>query len=108
MGDECFENVKEMTLIGLNRLERVVIGKRCFTQYKSEWPGYDPNRRFYLKNCKRLKELKMGTGSFNDYSVCAIENAPSLEVIEMGRLNESSINFLHASLELNGDSQRMR
>ena len=108
VGDECFENVKEMTLIGLNRLERVVIGKRCFTQYKSEWPGYDPNRRFYLKNCKRLRELKIGNHSFSDYSVCVIENVPSLEVIEMGRLNESSINFLHASLELKGDSQGLK
>ena len=108
VGDECFENVKEMKMIGLNRLERVVIGKRCFTQIKSEWPGYDPTRHFYLKNCKRLKELNIGCGSFNDYSMCAIENVPSLEVIEMGRLNESSINFLHASLELKGDSQGLK
>ena len=108
VGDECFENVKEMKLIGLNRLERVVIGKRCFTQIKSEWPGYDPTRHFYLKNCKRLKELKMGCYSFSDYTVCEIENVDSLEVIEMGRLNESSINFLHASLELKGDSQGLK
>ena len=108
MGDYCFRETEELRLIGLNRLERVVIGKRCFTQIKSEWPGYDPTRHFYLKNCKRLKELNIGCGSFNDYSMCAIENVPSLEVIEMGRLNESSINFLHASLELKGDSQGLK
>ncbi len=85
-----------------------MIGKWCFTQYKSEWPGHDPNRRFYLKNCERLRELKMGSGSFNDYSVCEIENVPSLEVIEMGRLNESSVNFLYASLELKGDYDGMK
>ena len=32
VGDECFENVKEVKLIGLNQLERVVIGKNSFTK----------------------------------------------------------------------------
>ncbi len=31
VGDECFENVEEVKLIGLNELERVVIGKKSFT-----------------------------------------------------------------------------
>ena len=35
----------------------------------------------------------MGCYSFSDYSVCEIENMPSLEVIEMGELNEWSYNF---------------
>ena len=35
-----------------------------------------------------------------DYSVCEIENDDSLEVIEMGRLNEMSSFFYYASLEL--------
>ena len=100
--DDCFENVKEVKLIELHRLESVVIGKRCFTQHKNDWSGYDPTRHFYLRNCKRVRELKMGCGSFFDYFVCEIDNLPSLEVIEMGKLNESSINFLHASLELKG------
>ena len=50
----------------------------------------------------------MGCYSFNDYSVCEIENVPSLEVIEMGELDEDSYNFYSASLELKSDSQRMR
>ena len=36
------------------------------------------------------------------------ENVPSLEVIEMGDLNERSCNFFYASLELKSDSQRMK
>ena len=104
--DECFENVKEVKLIGLNRLERVVIGKKCFTKKKNSY-GNDPNRHFYLKNCERLRELKMGRYSFSDYSVCEIENVPSLEVIEMGEMDEASCNFYYASLELKSDSQRI-
>ena len=99
VGDECFENVKEVKLIGLNQLERVAIGKNSFTKHK-DWYGNDPNRHFYLKNCERVRELKIGRYSFSDYKVCEIEDVPSLEVIEMGELDERSCNFYHASLEL--------
>ena len=107
VGDYSFSFVEEVKLIGLNRLERVVIGENCFTKCKNGY-GYDPNRRFYLKNCERLRELKMGRYSFSDYSVCEIEDVPSLEVIEMGELNEGSWSFSYASLELKSDSQRMK
>ena len=108
IGDECFENVNKVKLIGLNQLESVVIGKNCFTREKnSAWPDYNPHRHFYLKNCERLRELKMGRYSFSDYTVCRIENVPSLEVIEMGDLNRESLNFYYASLELKSDSQRV-
>ena len=107
VGDECFAYVNEVKLIGLNRLERVVIGKNSFTKHKNSH-GYDPDRHFYLKNCKRVRELKMGPRSFSDYSVCEIENVDSLEVIEMGELNEWSINFCYASLELKSDYEGMK
>ena len=107
VGNECFENVDEVKLIGLSQLERVVIGKKCFTKKKNDC-GNNPNRHFYLKNCERLRELKMGRYSFSDYSVCEIEDVPSLEVIEMGELNEGSFNFDYASLELKSDCERMK
>ena len=104
VGDYSCVYVNEVKLIGLNGLERVVIGKNSFTKYKYRWPKSNPDRHFYLKNCERVRELKMGCGSFSDYSVCEIENVPSLEVIEMGELNEQSRNFFYASLELKSDS----
>ena len=100
VGDKCFGNVKEMKLVGLDRLEMVVIGKNCFRENEN------PDRYFYLKNCERVRELKIGCASFNDYSVCEIVNVPSLEVIEMGELNEYSYNFHNASLELKSDCER--
>ena len=104
VGDFSFSFVDEVKLIGLGQLERVVIGNNSFRR------GYrdDPNRHFYLKNCERLRELKIGHHSFSDYKVCKIENMPSLEVIEMGELDKSSVNFYNASLELKSDSQRMK
>ena len=101
VGDYSFSFVNEVKLIGLSQLERVMIGKHSFRRGTS----YDPNRHFYLKNCERLREVKIGRGSFSDYSVCEIENVPSLEVIEMGELNESSWCFWSApQLELKSDS----
>ena len=104
VGDDCFEYVDEVNLIGLSKLERVVIGSHCFRKDLKE----NSDRHFYLKNCERVRELKMGCYSFSDYSVCEIENVPSLEVIEMGELDEDSYNFYYASLELKSDSQRMK
>ncbi|KAM7455485.1 hypothetical protein BLSTO_03759 [Blastocystis sp. subtype 1] len=98
VGEECFESVKEVKLIGLNQLEKVVIGKNSFTKCK-DGGGSDPNRHFCLKNCERVRELKIGRYSFSDYTVCVIENVPSLEVIEMGEYIWS-YNFFYASLEL--------
>ena len=106
VGDECFENVNEVKLIDSSKLERVVIGMNCFTKKNSD--GCDPKRHFYLKNCKRLRELKIGRYSFNDYCMCEIENLPSMRVIEMGKVNEGSSLFKYASLELKSDSERMR
>ena len=99
IGDYGFEYVSVLKLIGLSELESVEIGKNSFTKHKNSY-DYDSNRHFYLKNCPKLKSLKMGRYSFSDYTVCEIENVNALEVIEMGDLNEGSRNFYYASLEL--------
>ena len=106
---ECFENVNEVKLIDSPKLERVVIGRNCFTKCKNAYPkAMNPKGHFCLKNCPQIRELKMGSGSFNEYAVCEIENVPSLEGIEMGELSGKSGNFYYASLELKSDSQRVK
>ena len=107
VNDDSFAYVTEVYLIGLPELERVVIGMNSFTKFKNR-DGNDPNRHFYLKNCERLRILKIDRFSFSDYSVCEIESVPSLEVIEIGELNEWSDNFGYASLELKSDYERMK
>ena len=103
VGNGCFENVEEVKLIGLSELEKVVIGEFCFRKNSD----YNPNRHFYLKNCERLKRLKTDRYSFSDYSVCEIENLPSLKGIEMGYLNGDGYSFYHASLELKSEDGGM-
>ena len=107
VSDDCFKYVNEVKLIELNQLERVVIGRNSFRKNK-DYFVCDPDRHFYLMDCERLRELKIGCYSFSDYTVCVIENVPSLEVIEMGEMDERSFNFCGASLELKSDSQRMK
>ena len=101
--DYSFSFVDEVKLIGLSHLERVVIGSHCFRKDLKE----NSDRHFYLKNCERVRELKIGCYSFSDYSVCEIDNVPSLEVIEIGELSRESGSFFFSSLELKSVSQRM-
>ena len=107
VGDYSFSFVDEVKLIGMEELKRVVIGKNSCTKDKNSMPrSMIPNRHFYLKNCERLRELKIGSKSFSDYSVCEIENVDSLEVIEIGKENEGSGSFYYASLELKSGNDK--
>ena len=109
IGNECFEYQEVLNLTGLNMLERVVIGENSFTRYKDDWPSYNNTaRRFYLKDCEQLNELIIGHHSFSDFSVCKIENVPSLEVIEMGNMNRTSDNFYYASLQLKSAGDELK
>lgn len=113
VGDYSFSYVNEVHMIGLPELERVMIGENCFTKEKYRYIneyGFDEDlhRHFYLKDCEKLRELRIGSQSFMDYSVCEIESVDSLEVIEMGRLNDRSSFFHYASLELKSCSNETK
>ena len=112
VGNYSFSYVNEVHMIGLPELERVMIGENCFTEEKYRYIneyGFDEDlhRHFYLKDCEKLRELRIGSQSFMDYSVCDIENVDSLEVIAMGRLSELS-SFFFASLELKSCSDETK
>ena len=99
VGNECFKYVKKVSICGLRELERMIVGSKSFTKEKNVYL-FEKDGRFYLKNCPKLRELRItGVLSFSDYSVCEIENC-ALKVIEIGGMNKESRNFYHASLEL--------
>lgn len=102
VGSLCCMYVKVLKLIGLNHLERVVIGNVSFAEKKETMEFVPhPENRFYLKDCPAVRELRIGRVSFMYYSVCIIENTPSLESITIGDLKEKGFNFVcDASLEL--------
>ena len=94
IGDECFEDTTELSLVGLNDLETVIIGKNSFAQTSGQ---------FHVRDCPRLIELRIGSGSFSGYTVCEIENTPSLEVIKVGSSFQNSPSFRDAPLQLKSD-----
>ena len=99
VGSNCFKYVKKVNICGLRELERMIVGSKSFTKEKNVYL-FEKDGRFYLKNCPKLRELRVtGVLSFSDYSVCEIENC-ALKVIEIGGMNKESRNFYHASLEL--------
>ena len=56
VGDECFQFVKDLKIVGLNALEKVEIGKQCFCKASGGL--------FEMRNCEKLKSVKIGDGSF--------------------------------------------
>ena len=100
IGNDCFFYQDVLNLTGLHSLERVMIGENSFIK---DFYGNDANRKLYVKNCDALKELKIGSYSFSDYSLIEIENVNSLELIEIGEIDRVSYNFFYISLELKSD-----
>ena len=102
IGNECFFYQDVLNLTGLHSLERVMIGENSFTK-RQYYFGNDTNRKLYVKNCDALKELKIGRFSFSDYSLIEIENVNSLELIDIGDMDNWSYIFYSASLELKSE-----
>mgnify|MGYP000596306773 CR=1 FL=1 len=97
IGSQSFRYVIGVDIVGLNQLERVVIGRNCFSQ---EPASLDKSilLQFTVKDCERLKELRIGRLSFCYYGMCEIDNNASLEVIEMGKMDEASELFVNGDL----------
>ena len=56
VGDECFQFVKDLKIVGLNALEKVEIGKQCFCK--------PSGGVFEMRDCERMRSVKIGDGSF--------------------------------------------
>ena len=56
VGNECFQFVKDLRIVGLNALEKVEIGKQCFCKASG---GV-----FEMRDCERMRSVKIGDGSF--------------------------------------------
>lgn len=80
IGSKCFQNVKELTLVELERLESVVVGDNSF--WKNGYSN-SPDGRFQLKNCPALKTLRMGSNAFKDYNEWIVDGVNALEGIEI-------------------------
>ena len=101
VGDECFCYVTEVKLVGLDRLRKVIIGRNSFGVSHIL---HRIHSQFCLKDCSRIKELRIGAYSCSNYRKCVIENVPSLVSIQIGEvgLGEGS-SFMDSDFELRSD-----
>ena len=97
VADCSFVYVKEVKMIGLKWLESVVIGEECFTKEENEMRK-SPTRHLCLKDCERLRELRIGSHSFENNSSWVIVNLPSLEEMEVGEWRKKNGNRSESAL----------
>lgn len=104
VGNDAFFLVSELNLVGLNELETIVVGKRSFKAVSGDHPTSSVlGRQLQLKDCPKLKTVRIGSQSFADYSACEIENVNALEMIVVGEYS-----FFWSSLELRGGGGVLR
>ena len=96
VADCSFVYVKEVRIIGLKWLESVVIGENCFTME-------DSRSHLYLKDCERLRDLRIGNHSFENNFSWVIVNLPSLEEIEVGEWYDKKNCGLQTALRVKGE-----
>ena len=107
IGGSCFINVVTFELNGLNKLEKVIIGKDSFTLIDTSDYDNDNNslsnadneyRSFHIVNCESLKSVSIDQFSFCDYAgQFELRNLPNLRKVDIGSWRVSSYNFYRSS-----------
>ena len=106
--DECFENVNEVMVNGLNELKYIQIGINSFTHLKSNsrWSNTlarNESRSFSVLNCGELESIEIGRYSFSDYGGgFELKNLPKLSIIKIGEIGRDSCNFYYSSFVVKG------
>ena len=81
IGYHCFQNIREFVIDGLESLESVKIGEKCF--------GIGDKERddgvCRITNCPNLRQLEIGGGSFEDFKSFELSNVDSIQSIKFGR-----------------------
>ena len=77
IGDNCFNYVPMLTIVGLNWLESVSIGYRSFGSHGSLWEG----SHFKIVDCPQLKSLSIEGCSFFRYNGFELSQLPQLKSV---------------------------
>ena len=80
IGNECFTNVREFVIDGLESLESVKIGEKCFSIS-------DDQRNdgiCQITNCPNPRQLEIGDYSFVDFKSFELSNLNSIQSIKFG------------------------
>ena len=102
IGNDCYENVNEFSINGLNELSSLKIGMNSFTKNKNDY-GSDSSRSFSILNCDKLESIEIGRYSFSDYGGgFELINLPKLSTIKIGEIGSYSYNFCYSSFVIKG------
>ena len=102
IGDNCFRSVQTFRIDGLNRLERLEIRCKSFTEKKNS-DGNDESKSFHILNCESLKSIQIGEYSFSDFAGgFELKNLPQLQYIQIGTIGRYSRNFYNSSFVIRG------
>ena len=93
-GFGCFEHVREFVIDGLESLESVKIGERCFIISGNE----RDDGICRITNCTNLRQLEIGNWSLADFKSFEISNLNSLQSIKFGKCC-----FVYADFSLKGE-----
>ena len=75
IGDGCnTELMQGLVFDSMPNLERVEIGKNCFSKVAS----------FHVQHCPKLRRVFIGDGSFTNCMDCVIESNPELLELQLG------------------------
>ena len=94
IGNQCFQNVREFVIDGLESLESVKIGGKCF---RIDDNGRE-DRLCRITNCPNLRQLEIGGGSFKDFKSFELSNVDYLQSIKFG-----DYCFVFADFSLKGE-----
>ena len=81
IGKDCFKHVREFVVDGLESLESVIIGEKCF---RIDWKKERDDGICRITNCPNLRQLEIGYGSFEDFKSFEISDVNSLQSIKFG------------------------
>ena len=90
IGDNSLNGLSELRVVGLNRLERVVVGSSSFRRTGT-------SNALHVRECPSLKSVVIGDDSFAGFGMIEIASVPVLEELQIG-----ASCFAAASYELKG------
>ena len=106
IGDECFNNVTQFAIDGMDHLKSIKIGMNSFTQKKNDH-GINRSCSFHVLNCNQLQSIDIGRYSFSNYGgEFELKNLPSLTTIKIGEPGNESNNFFGSSFIIEGNRIR--
>ena len=102
IGNDCFGRVKTFKINRLNRLKTIKIGEKSFI-WLFTGNGNGGWTSFHILNCESLESIYIGKYSFRFFAgEFELKNLPQLQSIQIGYINQDSLNFEWNSFVIRG------